>query len=89
MATTFVKTLSISQFKEETGATKINLHRSESGKPYATTDNGLDIKVSPAAELAAADAPETLRVSYCSDEEKDFFMLHVKRTDSSPVLFTL
>jgi hypothetical protein len=87
--TNFIKTMSVSQFKSEMGATQINLKRSESGKPFAITDNGVDIKVSPAAELAAVSAPETLRVSYCSDEQKEFFMLHVKRDDNSPVIVSL
>lgn len=87
--TNFVRTMSISQFKSEVGASKLNFHRSESGKPYCSTDNGVDLKCSPAAELAVTDAPETLRVSYCNDEDKEFYMVHVKRTDTSTITFTL
>lgn len=82
MSTTYNATHTVADFKAKFNPGKIAVKHSASGKPFAVSETGMEFKVSPAAELAMTSAPETLRISECSDETKSFFMIHVKSSDA-------
>lgn len=91
MQTKFNATLTVAEFKAEHNTGSISVKSSTTGKPYAIAENGMEFKMSNAAAIALSD-PGTatdVRISECSDDDKDFFMIHVKGQDSGTVIFTI
>lgn len=95
MATaTFLRTMSVKEFKTATGSSKINLHQSSTGKLFFSTDKVTDdCKVSAKldVETLKSTPADDLKISQCRDDEsgKEFFLMHVKRDESHEVIFTL
>ena len=86
MSTTFNNTVSVPEFAQTNGIKSIEVRQSQSGKPFMVADNGIELKCSAdAADKFAARDFSSLRVSECTDEDKSFFMLHLKKDDSTVV----
>ena len=86
--------MSIPEFKTATGSSKINLHKSESGKLFFSTDMiSDDCKVSAKLDVDTIKATpaEDLVISQCTDDEsgKGFFLMHVKRTEDHEIIFSI
>ena len=86
MSTTFNNTVPVIEFAQTNGIKAIEVRQSQSGKPFMVADNGIELKCSAdAADKFAARDFSSLRVSECTDEDKSFFMLHLKKDDSTVV----
>lgn len=86
MSTTFNNTVSVIEFAQTNGIKAIEVRQSKSGKPFMIADNGIELKCSSeAADKFIAKDFASLRVSEFIDEDKSFFMLHLKKDDSTVV----
>ena len=86
MSTTFNNTVSVPEFAQTNGIKAIEVRNSSTGKPFMVSDNGIELKCSSeAADKFIAKDFASLRVSECSDEAKNFFMMHLKKDDSTVV----
>ena len=84
--TTFNNTISVPEFATINGIKSIEVRESSNGKPFMVANNGIELKCSQdAAALFAAKDFSQLRVSECSDEAKNFFMMHLKKDESTIV----
>ena len=88
------RTLTIPEFKAETGSAKINLHQTGEGKLFFSTDVLQDdCKVSSKLSLLDIQTePEKVRISEVVDtiSGKEFFMLHFEKSDSmKETVFTM
>ena len=95
MATaTFLSTMSIPEFKAATGSSKINLHQSDTGKLFFSTDKITDdCKVSSKLDVDTIKSTpaDDLKISRCKDDEsgKEFFLMHIKRSEDHEVIFSI
>ena len=88
------RTLTIPEFKAETGSAKINLHQTAEGKVFFSTDKlHDDCKVSSKLSVIDIQAEAArLVVSEVFDpvSEKVFFMMHLPKSNALPeAIFTL
>lgn len=88
----YSKTQSVAEFKQTYGITGLDIHLTQSGKPYFKTDAGLEGLVSTKS-LDALRSRELadVRVSWISDDEsgREGWMIHNTRSGESETLISL
>lgn len=88
----YAKTQSVAEFKQAYGINGLDIHLTQSGKPYFKTDAGLEGLVSTKSLDALRNKElADVRVSWISDDEsgREGWMIHNTRSEESETLVSL